>query len=85
MLRGPQGTLYGLNTEGWTGETHTKNPMDYQGTDLILGWRLGHFYRNAELVALPEAQQRVAFSLSAFYNGAGMVSRIPPGRATTTT
>ena len=32
VLRGPQGSLYGMNTEGGLVRIYSKNPMNYQGT-----------------------------------------------------
>ena len=36
ILRGPQSTLYGRNAMGGLIRIHTKNPLDYQGTDISL-------------------------------------------------
>ncbi|MBQ7717644.1 MAG: Plug domain-containing protein, partial [Prevotella sp.] len=36
VLRGPQGTLYGQNTEGGLVRMYSRNPMSYQGTDVNL-------------------------------------------------
>jgi outer membrane receptor protein involved in Fe transport len=68
VLRGAQGTLYGLNTEGGLVRLYTRNPMDYQGTDIKLGAGT-HFYRNAELSHYQKVSDRLAFSLAAFYDG----------------
>ncbi len=68
VLRGAQGTLYGMNTEGGLVRIFTKNPMRYQGTDLKLS--IGtHFHRNAEIAHYQKLGDRAGLSLSAFYNG----------------
>ena len=37
ILRGPQGTLYGINTEGGLVRMYTANPMHAQGTRIDIG------------------------------------------------
>lgn len=68
ILRGPQGTLYGLNTEGGMVRMYTRNPFSYQGTDVSLG--IGsHFYRNVEVAHYQKLSDKLAFSAAAFYDG----------------
>ena len=68
VLRGPQGTLYGLNTEGGMVRMYTRNPFSYQGTDVNLG--IGtHFYRNVEVAHYQRLSDKFALSVAAFYDG----------------
>ena len=68
VLRGPQGTLYGMNTEGGVVRMYSKNPMESQGTDIRLGIGTG-LMSNAEVSHRFKLNDRLAVSLSAFYNG----------------
>lgn len=68
ILRGPQGTLYGINTEGGLVRQYTRNPMNYQGTDINLGVG-SHFYRNAEVAHYTKLNDKLALSLAGFYDG----------------
>ena len=68
ILRGAQGALYGMNTEGGLVRIYTKNPMNYQGTDIRLS--IGtHLQRTAEVAHYRRFSDRAALSLSGFYNG----------------
>ena len=68
VLHGPQGTLYGMNTEGGLIRMYSRNPFQYQGTDVkfSLGTKL---LRKVELSHYQKLDDKRAFSLSAFYGG----------------
>lgn len=68
VLRGAQGTLYGMNSEGGLVRMYSRNPMNYQGTDISVG---GGTYgqRNAEVSHNHRFNDRTALSLASFYDG----------------
>ena len=68
ILRGPQATLYGQNTEGGLVRIYSKNPMNYQGTDIRLGIGTG-LYSNVEVAHYHRPSDRLAFSVAGFYSG----------------
>lgn len=68
ILRGPQGTLYGQNTEGGLVRVYSKNPMSYQGTDIRLGVGTG-LYSNVEVAHHHRPSDKLAFTVAGFYSG----------------
>ena len=70
ILRGPQGTLFGRNTIGGLIRVYTKNPMSYQGTDLLLGGATYNNYR-ARVTHYHRPSDRFAFSAGVGYEHLG--------------
>ena len=68
VLRGPQGTLYGMNTEGGLMRVYSKNPMNYQGTDLRLSLATG-LQSDVEIAHYHRPSDKFALYTSASYSG----------------
>ena len=68
ILRGPQGSLYGQNTEGGLVRIYSKDPMRYQGTDIRLGLGTG-LWRNVEVAHHHRPSEKLAFTVAGFYSG----------------
>ena len=68
VLRGPQSTLYGMNTEGGLVHIYSKNPMVYQGTDIHMGIGTA-LTSHAEIAHFHSPTEQFAFSAAAFWNG----------------
>ena len=68
ILRGPQGSLYGQNTEGGLVRIYSKDPTRYQGTDIRLGLGTG-LWRNVEVAHHHRPSEKLAFTVAGFYSG----------------
>ena len=65
VLRGPQATLYGQNTEGGLVRIYSRNPFEYEGTDLKLSYG-SRYYSNVELAHYHRINDHLAFTVAAF-------------------
>lgn len=68
VLRGPQGTLYGQNSEGGLVKMYSRNPFDYQGIDMKVSYGSRNL-RNVEASYSQKFSEQVALSMAGFYNG----------------
>lgn len=66
VLRGPQGTLYGQNTEGGLVRLFSRDPLLYQGTDVRLGYAM-HNQRLVEVSASQLLGSDIGLSVAGFY------------------
>lgn len=81
VLRGPQGTLYGRNTMGGLVRIYTRNPFNYQGTDVTLGYASGDNHRNALLTHYHRVSDSFAFAGGGYYEaGSGFFRNDVTGR-----
>ncbi len=70
VLRGPQGTIYGRNTLGGLVKVYSRSPMNYQGTDVHLGFASRDNHRRAGLTHYHHPTESFAFSAGGYYEGA---------------
>ncbi len=68
FLRGPQGTLYGQNSEGGLVKMYSRDPFTYEGTDVRLSYGSRN-YRQVEVAHYAKLSSRAALSVAGFYGG----------------
>ena len=69
VLRGPQGTIYGRNTLGGLVKVYSHNPMEYEGTDVTLGYASKENLRRASVMHYHHPAESFAFSGGGYYEG----------------
>ena len=67
VLRGPQGTLYGRNTMGGLIKAYTRNPLNYSGTDVHLGYVSGDNHFTVSANHYEHCSDRFAWYAGGYY------------------
>lgn len=68
VLRGPQGTLYGQNTEGGLVRLYSRDAFAYEGTDVKVSYG-SRYYRNVEAAHYQRLGTHMSLMVGGFYDG----------------
>ena len=66
LAKGPQGTLFGRNATGGVLQIRTKNPLDWQGVDLELGYA-NYDTLSGKVYAAAKLSDKAAVDVAGFY------------------